>query len=110
MSPARLAPVLGLLAATAQTDGSAGWTGYAPVAELRPTVHGRFLVHLEGADNPTDCRSRDWFYRDHSGLGADQIFRLLLAAAVHGKAVRVYATGVCDLEGRSAISAAALSP
>ena len=88
----------------------AGWTSYGTVAELNPTVLGRFLVKLDIASNPSGCRSKQWFYRDYTGMGADHMFRTLLAAVTTGHKVRVYVTGVCDLKGYSEISSATIVP
>ncbi len=33
-----------------------GWTDHAPVAELTPTIHGRFLVKLKVSVNPSGCK------------------------------------------------------
>lgn len=88
--------------------GEAGWTDTAAVAELRPTVHGRFLVRVPVDKNPSDCHAAGWFYRDRAGAGSAQIYRLLLEAAVRGLPVRLHVTGVCDHEGRAAFNQAAL--
>ncbi|HKJ71899.1 MAG TPA: hypothetical protein VKA55_09130 [Gammaproteobacteria bacterium] len=90
--------------------GEAGWTDAAPVAELRPTVHGRFLVSIPVGHNPSECRQPRAFYHDRTGPGSERIYELLLAAAVREMPVRVHVTGVCDLDGRAAIDEAALRP
>lgn len=88
----------------------AGWTSYGTVAELNPTIFGRFLVKLDVSANPSGCRSKEWFYRDYTGTGADHMFRALLAAVTSGQKVRVYVTGVCDLKGYSEVSSASIVP
>ena len=89
---------------------AAGWSAYGPVKELRPTTSGRFLVRLDVASTPGQCKKKQWFFRDYTGTGADHMFRALLAAATSGKRVRVYATGRCDLQGYSEISSASIIP
>jgi len=96
--------------APAEAGGEAGWTDAAPVAELRPTSQGRFLVRIPVEDNPSGCREPHWFYRDQTGPSADRIFDLLLEAALREKPVRVHVTGACDLKGFAAINAASLEP
>jgi hypothetical protein len=105
--PTCLALALAPLPAAA---GEAGWTDAAAVAELRPTVHGRFLVRLPVTKNPSDCRAPEWFYRDHTGPGAERIYRLLLEATVRELPVRLHVTGVCDHDGRAGFNEAALVP
>lgn len=106
-----LAPAVFLaMSFPAHAAGEAGWTDAAPVAELRPTTQGRFLVRIPVDENPSGCRESHWFYRDQTGTGADRIFDLLLEAAVREKPVRVHVTGVCDLKGYAAINAASLEP
>ena len=104
-----LAAALGLLLAAEAGAGEAGWTDPAPVAELRPTNQGRFLVRIPVKKNPSECRRQDWFYRDQTGTGSRHIYDLLLAAAVRDLPVRVHVTGVCDLDGNAAINAASLA-
>jgi len=94
----------------ADTWGVAGWTSYGTVAELNPTIFGRFLVKLDVSSNPSGCRNTEWFYRDYTGIGPDHMFRALLAAVTTGRRVRVYVTGVCDLKGYSEISSASIVP
>ena len=88
----------------------AGWTSYGKVTELNPTTSGRFLVKLNVTSNPSDCKNKQWFYRDYTGTGADHMFRALLGAVTSGKRVRVYITGRCDLNGYSEISSASMIP
>ena len=88
----------------------AGWTAYGTVAELTPTVQGRFIVRLDVAGNTSDCSSKDSFYRDYGRPGAELMFRTLLDAVTAGKRVRVYVTGACDLNGYSEITSVSLIP
>ena len=88
----------------------AGWTDYVPVAELTPTIQGRFLVKLDVSKNPSGCKNKEVFYRDYNIPGAEQMYDALLKAVTSGKKVRVYVTGICDLNGYSEISSVAIVP
>ena len=87
-----------------------GWTSYGRIQELQPTTAGRFLVRLDGVANPSGCRDQGWFYRDYTGREAELMFHALLGAVTSNLAVRVYATGRCDLNGYSEISSAGIAP
>jgi hypothetical protein len=87
-----------------------GWTDYVPVTELTPTIHGRFLVKLKVTENPSGCKNKEVFYRDYGIPGAEQMYDALLNAVATGKKVRVYVTGICDLNGYSDISSVAIVP
>ena len=88
----------------------AGWTGFAPVAELTPTTHHRYLARIKVSDNPSGCRDEQFFYQDYAAPGSGHMFRTLLAAVESGKNVRVYVTGKCDLDGYSEISSVSIVP
>ena len=88
----------------------AGWTDNVPVAELTPTIHGRFLVKLKVSKNPSGCKNKEIFYRDYNIPGAAQMYDALLKAVATGKKVRVFVTGVCDLDGYSEISSVTILP
>ena len=88
----------------------AGWSDYVPVAELTPTIHGRFLVKLKVSENPSGCKNKEVFYRDYNIPGSEQMYDALLKAVTSGKKVRVYVTGRCDLKGYSEISSVAIVP
>ena len=90
--------------------GAAGWTSYGTVAELRATSMNRFYVKLNVTSNPTDCRNKEWFYRDYTRPGADYMFRALLGAVTDGKKVRVYVTGICDIDAYSEITSVSVVP
>lgn len=90
--------------------GVSGWTGYAYVQEVMPTIHGRFEASLGLTDNASGCKSKSWFYQDYNLAGADKMFYVLLEALVSGKKVRVFVTGQCDLNGYSEISSVAIVP
>lgn len=109
----RLALALALIAAAGlwPADGraAAGWTGPARIVELQVNYLGRILVRLDVESNPTDCKDKEWFYRDQI-VGADLMYRMLLEAAVAGRPVRVYVTGLCDINRYSEISKVSLLP
>ncbi len=88
----------------------AGWTDAVPVAELTPTIHGRFLVKLKVSENPSGCKNKEIFYRDYNIPGAAQMYDAFLKAVETGKKVRVYVTGACDLNGYSEISSVTILP
>ena len=89
---------------------AAGWTDYATVSELRPTIHHRYIVKLNVSENPSGCRNKDTFYQDYIVPGSDQMFRTLLEAVTTGKQVRVFVTGKCELKGYSEISSVGIIP
>lgn len=99
---------LSLISIEAWAD--AGWTSYGVVTELNPTTSGRFIVKLDVASNPSDCKNKQLFYSDYTVTGADYMFRALLVAVTSGNKVRVYVTGKCDLKGYSEISSASVIP
>ncbi|UCH48630.1 MAG: hypothetical protein JSU95_02165 [Betaproteobacteria bacterium] len=88
----------------------AGWTDFAPVAELRPTSQVRYVVRLKVSENPSGCRTEEFFFQDYTASGSRQMFRALLSAVEHRKDVRVYVTGRCNLDGYSEISAVSIVP
>jgi len=88
----------------------AGWTDYVHVAELTPTIHGRYLVKLKITENPSGCKNKEVFYQDYNITGAVQMYEALLKAVVSDKKVRVYVTGKCDLNGYSEISSVTIVP
>jgi hypothetical protein len=89
---------------------AAGWTGYASIAELTPTSHGRYLVKLKSTDNPSDCKDKTTFYQDYSTPASRLMYNTLLEAVAYKKQVRVYVTGKCELNGYSEISSVAIVP
>jgi hypothetical protein len=93
-----------ILIAYSQAWGSSGWTSYGSVNELNPTTFKRFLVRINVASNPSSCKNKQIFYHYYSGAGSEYMFYTLLEAVTSGKNVRVYVTGVCDLDGYSEIS------
>lgn len=89
---------------------SAGWTNFAPVAELRPTSQVRYVVRLKVSENPSGCRNEEFFFQDYTASGSRQMFRALLSAVEYRKDVRVYVTGRCNIDGYSEISAVSIVP
>jgi len=87
-----------------------GWTDYATIAELTPTSHGRYLVQLRISENPSGCRNKDTFYQDYGTPGSNNMYFALLEAVGSEKAVRVYTTGKCGLNGYSEISSVGIVP
>ena len=96
-----------LLAAPARPD--AGWTGYGKVEELRIDQFTRIEARLDPSFNPTDCQSKEWFYRS-SINGSELMYHTLLEAVSTNKRVRVYVTGVCDIKDFSEISSVSVVP
>ncbi|MFA9459754.1 hypothetical protein [Thiohalorhabdus methylotrophus] len=94
----------------APAGAEAGWTDYGYVQEFRPTTAGRFLFRLPVKENPSGCSEKEWFFRDHTGPGAEHIFRILLRSVEDNLPVRVHVTGTCDHNGYSAVNAAAVAP
>ena len=86
-------------------QASAGWTDYVNVAELVPTGRHYYEVRLPVKKNPSECEDETWFYRDYSSSGSDKMFDVLFEGVKSGMRVRVYVTGVCNINGYSEISA-----
>ena len=110
MGSLRIAVALLLLISVQAVAGVSGWTDYGSVVELTPTSHGRYLVKLNVSDNASGCRNKTTFYQDYNIPGAREMFATLLEATVTGKSVRVFVTGVCELNGYSEISSVSIVP
>jgi hypothetical protein len=108
--PKRLAFLATILTLPAAALAAAGWTDHATVTELTPTIHGRFLVELSDAGNPSGCKDKKTFYQDYGLPGSEQMFLTLLEAVASGKRVRLYVTGGCELNGYSEISSVSIVP
>jgi hypothetical protein len=109
----RLGPALGaigLLAAASPALADAGWTDYALVTELTPTIHQRYEVTIAVQQNPSGCREKQVFFQDYSAKGSEQMYLALLEAVSSGKRVRVFVTGECGVSGYSRISAVGIRP
>ena len=83
----------------------AGWTGEARVIELIPTSRHYYEIHLDVSRNSSGCREKDWFYLNYEATGAEQMFELFVESLKSGLRLRVYVTGVCNLNGYAEISA-----
>jgi len=87
-----------------------GWTDFVTVAELVPTARHYYEVSLPVRKNPSGCKNKMWFYQDYVAPGEDKMFNTLLEAVKSGNRVRVYVTGVCNLDGYSEFSAVSIIP
>lgn len=96
---------LACLFTSPSASAQAGWTGQARVIELIPTSRHYYEIHLDAARNPSGCRKDDWYYLNYEATGATQMFELFVESLKSGLRLRVYVTGVCNLNGYSEISA-----
>lgn len=99
-----------LLATPLCAVAASGWTDYAPVIELMPSSHQRYVVTLDTRKNPGDCKDKNNYYQDYDANGAQQMFSTLLQATATGNKVRVYVTGKCELNGYSEITSIGILP
>lgn len=83
---------------------SSGWTDSVRVAELVPTSKHYYELRLQVADNPSGCREKYWFYQNYDSPGAEQMFDVLLQSLTADIRLRVYVTGVCNLNGYAEFS------
>lgn len=91
--------------------GTAGWSEYGRVAALQATIHGRYLIKMELPKNPSGCHDKEWYYRDYGGgAGPEYMYQALLSAVTLSKPVRVYVSGVCDLNGYAEITSVQIAP
>ena len=88
-----------------EVRAGAGWTDIVPVAELVPTTRHYYEVRLAVTENPSGCREKNWFYQDYQSPGSEQMFAILLEGITSDIRLRVYVTGVCNLNGYSEFSA-----
>ena len=86
-------------------QAEAGWTGAARVIELIPTSRHYYEINLDVERNPSGCRADGWFYLNYAASGAAQMFELFVESLKSGLRLRVYVTGVCNLNGYAEISA-----
>ena len=108
---ATLLTLLGLFSLLpARLCAQSGWTEYATIAELTPTIHHRYLVKLNLSENPSGCKSKGSFYQDYATTGAEQMFHTLLEAIASSKRVRVFVTGNCELNGYAEMSSVSIVP
>lgn len=99
-----------LLSLPPLSRAAAGWTGYASVIELIPTGRHYYEVKLKVSDNPSGCREKNWFYLNYDAPGADKMFELFVDNIQSTLRLRVYVTGVCNINSYSEISAVSASP
>ena len=101
---------IGLLAASPAALAEAGWTDYALVTELTPTIHQRYEVTIAVQQNPSGCREKQVFFQDYSAKGSEQMYLALLESVSSGKRVRVFVNGECGVSGYSRITAVGIRP
>lgn len=88
----------------------AGWTDYVTVAELIPTSRHYYKFKLPVKKNPSGCKEENWFYQNYNSLGSDKMFNALLEGIKSRLRLRVYVTGICNLDGHSEISSIGIIP
>lgn len=88
----------------------AGWTDYASVAELIPTDRHYYKFRLPVRENPSGCKNEHWFFQDYSSPGSDKMFNILLESIKTKLRLRVYVTGICNIDGYSKISSISIVP
>ncbi|WP_214660518.1 hypothetical protein [sulfur-oxidizing endosymbiont of Gigantopelta aegis] len=86
----------------------AGWTSETQVLEIIATTAGKFIIHAQPKKNPTDCRDKNHFFLDYGLSGSQQVYKLLLDAALSKSTVKLYVTGRCELFDMSELSKASL--
>jgi hypothetical protein len=82
----------------------AGWTDFVKVAELVPTNRHYYEVRLQVKKNPGGCKEKAWFYQNYESRGSDKMFEILLEGIKDEIQLRVYVTGVCNINGYSEFS------
>jgi hypothetical protein len=89
---------------------SAGWTAYVTVAALIPTSRHYYKFRLPVKENPSGCKEKNWFYQNYDSRGSDKMFDTLLEGIKSGLRLRVYVTGICNIDGYSEISSIGIIP
>jgi len=79
------------------------------ITELIPTARHYYEVRLSVRDNPSGCREKNGFYQNYDSPGADQMFEVLLESLSTNIRLRVYVTGVCNLNGYAEFSAVSVT-
>lgn len=92
----------------APLQARAGWTDYARVGELIATGRHYYEVRIP-VDNPSGCREDHWYYQNYDAPGSTQMFEILLDAIESNVRVRLYVTGVCNINGYAEISSVGVS-
>lgn len=98
-----LITVLGIVCANT-AHARAGWTDFVRVAELVPTSRHYYEVRLPVKDNPSGCDEENWFYLNYEAPGSAQMFAVLLEAIQSDIHLRVYVSGVCNINGYAEIT------
>jgi len=108
-APAALVLTAGVVASAAASADS-GWTAPGRIVGLTVETPARFELGLDVESNPSRCRDAQHFYRGTLDAASSRMFDLLLAAYRDGRPVRVYVTGVCDINGFAEISKVGVAP
>lgn len=87
-----------------------GWTDVVALAELVPTARHYYEFRLPVKNNPSGCTNKTWFYQNYGSHGSDKMFSTLLEAIKTGIRLRVYVTGVCNINGYAEISSISIIP
>jgi len=87
-----------------------GWTDYVTVAELVPSDRHYYTFRLPVSENPSGCRNKTWFFQNYGSPGADKMFDALLEGIKSRIRLRVYVTGICNLDGYAEISSISIVP
>ena len=85
-------------------QAAAGWTDYVTIEELVPTTRHYYEVRLPVKENPSGCKNKTWFYQNYGSRGSDKMFDTLLEGIKSGFQLRVYVTGICNLNDYSEFS------
>ena len=99
-----------MLALPSYIQAEAGWTDYVKISELVPTSRPYYEVKLSVKINPSGCRDKIWFYQNYKRKGSDKMFETLLEGLQSGNKVRVYVTGICNVNGYSEFTAVGIIP
>ena len=89
---------------------SAGWTEYVKVAELVPTSRHYYELRLPVSKNPSGCREQNWFYQNYDTSGSAHMFEVLLKSLSTDIRLRIYVTGVCNLNGYAEFTSVSVIP
>ena len=108
MNKSRIFAALALSIVPPVAMAGAGWTDYVKVAELVPTAKHYYEMRLPVRDNPSGCREKNWFYQNYDAPGSTQMFEALLESLSTNIRLRVYVTGVCNLNGYAEFSAVSM--
>jgi len=96
--------VIGSALFSLEAQARAGWTDAVQVAELVPTARHYYEVKLPITENPSGCREKNWFYQNYGATGSEQMFDVLLKGVTSDIRLRVYVTGLCNINGYAEFS------